>query len=121
VERFVPHGPVLERAAAVVSHSGMGIAQKAVAAGVPMVAVPFGRDQPEVARRVSEAGAGVRLPAKRLTAERLRAAVREAMAMRASAAAAGERLRAAGGAERFADAAEELVANDREPVSAAAR
>jgi MGT family glycosyltransferase len=109
VERFVAHGPVLARAAAVVTHSGMGIVQKAVAAGVPMVAVPFGRDQPEVARRVAEAGAGVRLPARRLTPERLRAAVREALAMRPAAEAAGARLRAAGGAARFADAAEELV------------
>lgn len=56
VERFVPHGPVLECAAAVVCHSGMGIVQKSVAAGVPIAAVPFGRDQPEVARR----GCGLR-------------------------------------------------------------
>jgi MGT family glycosyltransferase len=109
VERFVAHGPVLRHAAAVVSHAGMGIVQKAVAAGVPIAAVPFGRDQPEVARRVVEAGAGVRLPVKRLTPERLRAAVREALGMRASAEAAGARLRAAGGAAAFADAAEELT------------
>jgi UDP:flavonoid glycosyltransferase YjiC (YdhE family) len=67
VERFVPHGPVLERAAAVVCHGGMGIVQKSIARGVPVVAVPFGRDQPEVARRVVESGAGVALRAKRLT------------------------------------------------------
>src|SRR3954452_7663895 len=85
VERFVAHGPVLERAAAVVSHSGMGIVQKAIAAGVPIAAVPFGRDQPEVARRVVEAGAGVQLRIKDLSAERLRATVREALAMRPSA------------------------------------
>jgi MGT family glycosyltransferase len=117
VERFVPHGPVLERAAAVVSHSGMGIVQKAVAAGVPIAAVPFGRDQPEVARRVVEARAGVRLRVKHLTPERLRATVREAIALRPQAQAAGARLRASGGGERFADAAEELVA---EPASVAA-
>jgi MGT family glycosyltransferase len=116
VERFVAHGPVLERAAAVVTHSGMGIVQKAVAAGVPIVAVPFGRDQPEVARRVVEAGAGVRLPARKLTPERLRTAVREALAMRPAAQAAGARLRAAGGASRFADVAEELAG---EPAPAA--
>jgi MGT family glycosyltransferase len=110
LERFVSHAAVIERAVAVVCHSGMGIVQKAAGAGVPIVAVPFGRDQPEVARRVSEAGAGVRLPAKELTPERLRAAVREAVAMRPSAEAAGARLRAAGGPERFADAAEELLA-----------
>jgi MGT family glycosyltransferase len=56
-ERFVAHGPVLEHAAAVVCHAGMGIVQKSVAAGVPIAAVPFGRDQPEVGRRIAEAGA----------------------------------------------------------------
>jgi UDP:flavonoid glycosyltransferase YjiC (YdhE family) len=71
VERFVAHGPVLERAAAVVTHSGMGIVQKAIAAGVPIAAVPFGRDQPEVARRVVEAGAGVQLRTKDLSPEEL--------------------------------------------------
>ena len=54
---------VLDRAVCVVCHAGMGITQKALAHGVPVVAVPFGRDQPEVARRVEVAGAGVRLPA----------------------------------------------------------
>jgi MGT family glycosyltransferase len=109
VERFVPHGPVLERAAAVVCHGGMGIVQKAVAAAVPVVAVPFGRDQPEVARRVVEAGAGVALPLKRLEPRRLREAVRTARARGEEAALASARLRAAGGAQRFADAAEELA------------
>jgi MGT family glycosyltransferase len=110
VERFVPHGPVLERAAAVVSHGGMGVVQKAMTAGVPVAAVPFGRDQPEVARRVVEAGAGVSLPARRLTPERLRAAVRAAIGMRLGARAAGAALRASGGPARFADEAEELTA-----------
>jgi UDP:flavonoid glycosyltransferase YjiC (YdhE family) len=109
LERFVAHGPVLEHAAAVVCHAGMGIVQKAIAAAVPIAAVPFGRDQPEVARRVTECGAGVSLPAKRLTAEHLREAEREAIAMRPAALAASARLRATAGAGRFADAAEELA------------
>jgi UDP:flavonoid glycosyltransferase YjiC (YdhE family) len=105
---------VLERAAAVVCHGGMGIVQKAVLAGVPAAVVPFGRDQPEVARRVAEAGAGVVLPARRLTPERLRHAVRQAVARRDGARAAGARLRAAGGPARFADECEELAgAGDR--------
>jgi MGT family glycosyltransferase len=112
VERFVPHGHVLERAAAVVCHGGMGIVQKSVTAGVPLAVVPFGRDQPEVARRVTECGAGVTLPSKKLTPERLRLAVREAIAKRPGAEAAGARLRASGGPDRFADEAEEL-AGDR--------
>jgi MGT family glycosyltransferase len=64
VQRYVPHAPVLERAACVVCHAGMGITQKALAHGVPVVAVPFGRDQPEVARRVEVAGVGVRVPGR---------------------------------------------------------
>jgi UDP:flavonoid glycosyltransferase YjiC (YdhE family) len=70
--------------------------------------VPFGRDQPEVARRVTQAGAGVTLASKKLSPERLRHAVRQAIGMRAGAQAAGERLRASGGPARFADEAEEL-------------
>jgi UDP:flavonoid glycosyltransferase YjiC (YdhE family) len=108
----VSHGHVLERAAAVVCHGGMGIVQKSVTAGVPLAVVPFGRDQPEVARRVTECGAGVTLPSKKLTPERLRLAVREAIAKQPGAEAAGARLRASGGPDRFADEAEEL-AGDR--------
>ena len=56
VERFIPHRPVLDRAACAVTHGGMGATQKALAHGVPVCAVPFGRDQLEVARRVEVAG-----------------------------------------------------------------
>lgn len=111
VERFVAHGPVLELAAAVVCHGGMGIVQKSIAAGVPLVAVPFGRDQPEVARRVEQCGAGRLLPHRRLTAAELRAAVTAVLTAPAREAAvrASARLRAGGGAAVFADAAEEVV------------
>ena len=86
----------------------MGVTQKALAAGVPVCAVPFGRDQPEVARRVEVSGAGTRLPASRLTPERLRAAVRGAMACKAGA----ERIAAAfsaTGPRAAADALEEIL------------
>jgi len=66
VERFIPHRPVLDPAACAVTHGGMGATQKALAHGVPVCAVPFGRDQLEVARRVAVAGAGTRLPARHL-------------------------------------------------------
>ena len=73
---FVPHGPILDRAACAVTHGGMGATQKALARGVPVCAVPFGRDQFEVARRVEVAGAGDAAARRRLSPERLRAAVR---------------------------------------------
>lgn len=114
VERFVPHGPILERAALVITHGGMGTVQKAIAAGVPLLTVPFGRDQPEVARRVEQAGAGVILPRRRLYAGSLNDAFRAALLL-PDVASASARLRASGGAARLADAVEALL-----PVRAAA-
>ena len=106
VERFIPHRPVLDRAACAVTHGGMGATQKALAHGVPVCAVPFGRDQLEVARRVEVAGAGTRLPAKRLRADRLRAKVGEAMRLRDGAKRVQEAFAAAGGPSAAADAFE---------------
>jgi UDP:flavonoid glycosyltransferase YjiC (YdhE family) len=66
-------------------------------------AVPFGRDQFEVARRVEHAGAGTRLPAKRLSHERLREAVTRAMRCHDGARRIAAAYRTAGGAARAAD------------------
>lgn len=110
VVRFASHGPLLRRASAVVCHAGMGITQKALAHRVPVCAIPFGRDQPEVARRVVVAGAGVRLSPGRLRADRLRTAVAETMACRAGAERVAAGFAAAGGAPRAADVVEGLLA-----------
>ena len=106
---FVPHAPLLVRAACAITHGGMGATQKALAAGVPVCVVPFGRDQLEVARRVAVAGAGTRVSAGRLSPKRLRAGVREAMAMRDGAARIADVFAAAGGAPAGADALEGLL------------
>ena len=109
IERFAPHSPLLERAVCVVCHAGMGITQKALAHGVPVVAVPFGRDQPEVARRVEVAHAGVRLPVRKLTPDRLRAAVRRAIEFRPGAERIAVAFVAAGGAVAAANEVEALI------------
>jgi MGT family glycosyltransferase len=100
---FAPHGHILDRAAVAITHGGMGATQKALARGVPVCAVPFGRDQFEVARRVEQAGAGTRLPAKRLTPTRLRDAVRRAMGCHNGARRIADAYRAAGGPSSAAD------------------
>jgi MGT family glycosyltransferase len=105
---FVPHGAILDRAACVITHGGMGATQKALARGVPVCVVPFGRDQLEVARRVEVAEAGTRLPARRLNPERLRAAVRGALRCKEGARKIAESYRAAGGAVAAADVLEAL-------------
>ena len=106
VERFLPHGPVLERAAVAITHGGMGGTQKALAHGVPVCVVPFGRDQLEVARRVEVSGSGTRLPASRLNPERLRAAVQEAMGCAEGARRVAAGYEATGGFAAAADAIE---------------
>jgi MGT family glycosyltransferase len=106
---FVPHAPLLERAAVAITHGGMGATQKALARGVPVCAVPFGRDQLEVARRVEVSGAGTRLPARKLSAERLRSAVREAMTRRAGAQRIADAYERAGGPRRAADVYEHVL------------
>ena len=103
LERFLPHSLVLGKASCAVTHGGMGATQKALAAGVPVVTVPFGRDQLEVARRVEVSGAGVRLPAAKLSPDRLRAAVVEAMGRRPAAQRLAKALADAGGARKAAD------------------
>jgi len=108
IVRFVPHGPVLERAVCVVCHGGMGITQKALAAGVPVCVVPFGRDQFDVARHVQVADAGTRLPASQLRPDRLRAAVREAMTKKAGAKRIASAFATAGGPNAAVEALEEL-------------
>jgi MGT family glycosyltransferase len=109
VERRLPHGPVIERAACVVCHGGMGITQRALAAGVPVCVVPFGRDQFEVAGRVTAVGAGTQVPPDALTPEALRSAIHEAMTMRAGAQRAATGFARAGGAPAAADALESLL------------
>jgi len=106
VERFVPHSVLLDWAVCAVTHGGMGATQKALAHGVPVCAVPFGRDQFEVARRVEVARAGTRLPAKRLSVDRLREHVAGAMTMVAGAQRVAEGYRRAGGPGAAADAIE---------------
>ena len=115
VERFLPHGPLLQRASVAVTHGGMGATQKALSHGVPVCAVPFGRDQLEVAMRVEVSGAGTRVPARKLSAEKLVVAVREAMDRREGARRVAEGYLATGGVAAAADAIESRFTREEVP------
>jgi UDP:flavonoid glycosyltransferase YjiC (YdhE family) len=52
VRRSARHADVLPYCSAVVTHGGHGTVLKALAAGVPLVIAPLGRDQPDNAARV---------------------------------------------------------------------
>ena len=93
---WVDHAEVLPQVSATLTHGGSNTVLASLAHGVPVVCVPMGRDQPDVAARVAHAGVGVRLsgnpsrtqlatavrrvladPSLRANAERLGAILRE--------------------------------------------
>lgn len=62
VEAYVPHRRVFPRADLVITHGGHGTVLAALACGVPVLCLPMGRDQGDIAARVVARGAGLRLP-----------------------------------------------------------
>jgi UDP:flavonoid glycosyltransferase YjiC (YdhE family) len=79
VVRSAPHAEVLRQASLLITHCGHGTTLKALAAGVPIVCMPMGRDQDDTAARVVHAGAGVRLR-PRSSAETIGKAVTQVLA-----------------------------------------
>jgi len=61
VEPWVPQRDVLGRVKGLVCHGGSGTLLGGLSAGLPMVVVPFGADQPHNGKLVSRAGAGINL------------------------------------------------------------
>ena len=113
---FVPQTEIVRRASVVVTHAGMNTVIDALAAGTPMVMLPITNDQPAVAKRVELAGAGIRVPLRRLRPDRLRDAVRTVLEdprYRARAEAIRDEIARAGGVHRAADLIEEAFAADR--------
>jgi UDP:flavonoid glycosyltransferase YjiC (YdhE family) len=108
VRDFVPHADVLPRASLVVTHAGLGTVHAALAHGVPLVCVPGGRDQNDVAARVVARGAGVRTSKRKL-----RPAIERALADPSLAAGAQRMAEAFAHHDGAARAADELEALGR--------
>jgi UDP:flavonoid glycosyltransferase YjiC (YdhE family) len=79
VETFVSHDQVLERACLMVGHAGHGMVMRGLRHGVPMVLVPWSRDQPGVAARAAAMGVAEVVPRSECMPERLAAAVDRVM------------------------------------------
>lgn len=120
----VPHSWLFPRMAAVVHHGGAGTTGAGLRAGGPNIITPFApNDQPAWAERVAQLGVGLRLPGvKQLTAEKLAEAMRTSVtdsALRARAAALGEKIRAEDGVARAVEIVERYAATfkQRAPVA----
>jgi UDP:flavonoid glycosyltransferase YjiC (YdhE family) len=108
-----PHSWLFPHAAAVVHHAGVGTSGAALRHGIPAVPVPVLADQPFWAARLHARGAATApLPFRRLTAERLAAALRQAVgdpALRARSVAMGAQVAAEDGAGAVVDAVTALA------------
>ncbi|PGZ99825.1 glycosyl transferase [Bacillus pseudomycoides] len=71
---YVPQLEVLQHTDVFITHGGMNSSSEALYYGVPLVVIPISGDQPLVAKRVTELGAGVHLDKMSLTPEILREA-----------------------------------------------
>lgn len=106
VRPTVPQLEILPRVNLFITHAGMGSANEAMYYGVPMIAVPQAVDQPWVARRIEQVGAGKELARRKLSVNGLRSMAEEIMGNPAYAQASGrmgETLRQAGGYQRAVD------------------
>ncbi len=107
------YAAIFPRGAAVVHQGGIGTTAEVLRAGVPMLVVPFGVDQPDNAARAVRLGVGRTLPRARYRAARVAQELRRLLEQPSFAEKAGAMaavLRAERGAAAACDALEALLA-----------
>ncbi|AJS60876.1 macrolide family glycosyltransferase [Paenibacillus sp. IHBB 10380] len=116
VRPYLPQLEVLQHVDAFLTHAGMNSTSEALYYNVPLVMLPLTSDQPLVARRVQELGAGVIVDKDNLTPEALRTALLEVLnnaSYKQQACVIGETLRQAGGYKQAAAAIMNFFADCR--------
>lgn len=97
---YVPQLAVLRRAALFITHAGTNGVYESLLAGVPMLMLPQGGDQPLIAEQIEQARLGRWLPESELTPDRLHAEIDGLLSdpdLRSRVREAGDVLRLAGG------------------------
>ncbi|EJL30293.1 macrolide family glycosyltransferase [Brevibacillus sp. BC25] len=105
VEPYVPQLEVLQQADAFITHAGMNSTSEALYFHVPLVMIPLSSDQPIVAKRVEELGAGIMLDRRELTPTALKDALLQVLnesTYKERAMQVGDSLRNAGGYQEAA-------------------
>ncbi|TVX93546.1 macrolide family glycosyltransferase [Paenibacillus agilis] len=106
IEPYVPQLEILQRVDAFITHAGMNSTSEALYYNVPLVMIPLSSDQPVVAKRVEELGAGIALDKNNLTPELLKAALLKVLneaSYKESANRIGDSFRDAGGYQEAAN------------------
>ncbi|MFP5371219.1 MAG: nucleotide disphospho-sugar-binding domain-containing protein, partial [Actinomycetes bacterium] len=110
VVESAPHAQLFSQADVVITHAGHGTLMKALAAGVPALCLPMGRDQGDNVVRAARHGAVLSLKPS-ASAERIAAAVRRLIdepSFRANARSLGARIRADAAGTALIDEIEHL-------------
>ncbi len=110
---WISHSDLLPRCSVLVTTGGPATIMASLRVGVPLVVVPTTWDKPDNARRVVEAGVGIRLSPRRCKPDALRDAVERVLndpSYRSNARRIAGLLEAAPGPVRSAELLEELVA-----------
>jgi UDP:flavonoid glycosyltransferase YjiC (YdhE family) len=111
VAEWAPHSELFPLAAAVVHQGGAGTLHSALAAGRPMIVVPFAHDQPDNAARLERLGVARTIYPQQYTTERVRGTLAALLADEGAKAAAsdiGDKVRAERGGDNAVEALEAL-------------
>jgi MGT family glycosyltransferase len=102
VRPFIPQVALVRNASLAITHAGNNGVTEALAAGIPLVVLPFSTDQFAVAADLERAGLGRALDPNRTTSDEIRGAVHDVLSgpARAAATRLGTWLRADRGPER---------------------
>ena len=116
VAEYAPQRELLARASLAITHGGLNSVMEALAAGVPLLAIPITGDQFGVAARIAYTGTGEVVPAAKCTGARIAAAARKifgAPSYREREAGIGAAIRGTHGAVSAAAIIEQVVTTRR--------
>ncbi|MDY0940576.1 MULTISPECIES: macrolide family glycosyltransferase [Priestia] len=116
VRNYVPQLEILQQADIFITHGGMNSSSEGLYFGVPLLVIPVMGDQPIVAKRIEELGAGLQLNRHELDAVALRSATEQILsnpAFKEKSLEVGKSLKEAGGYKK----AVEAILNFKENVT----
>jgi zeaxanthin glucosyltransferase len=109
VVNYAPQLELMSRATLTITHAGLNTVLDSLSHGVPVLMIPITYEQPAIARRVEQAGAGLSVTLSKARPERLRRKVLQTLhhsSFRKSATRIRDHIQISGGVSRAADVIE---------------
>jgi MGT family glycosyltransferase len=106
VVSYAPHQQLIARSSLVITHGGLNTVIGSLSAGVPLVVIPITNEQPGIATRVVQSGAGQIVALRQLNTARLHSAIAQVLddaSYRTNAQRMQAAIKEAGGVQRAAN------------------